>query len=118
MWQVVPFSPCAGLLQWVENTLPIIDWLAGDRRVSGAHVRYAPPGGCTFSDCFHTMQAAKRGELREKFDQVCSAATDIHDAAWSQKGVCIQAAGMRMQVESRQYSAFCQDDCSEMQAQA
>lgn len=46
--QVVPFSPCAGLLEWVDNTLCLTEYLVGADRASGAHKRYAKQVGCRF----------------------------------------------------------------------
>ena len=31
--QVVPFSPSAGLLEWVEDTLPLTEYLIGPNKV-------------------------------------------------------------------------------------
>ena len=30
-YKVIPLTPCAGLLEWVENTIPIGDYLVGSR---------------------------------------------------------------------------------------
>lgn len=46
--QVVPFSPAAGLLEWVEETVPLSEYLNGPDRASGAHARYARPGDLTY----------------------------------------------------------------------
>ncbi|GAB5364458.1 hypothetical protein AAMO2058_000972200 [Amorphochlora amoebiformis] len=40
-YNVVPFTPCVGLVQWVENTTSIGDYLSNHS--SGAHIRYAHP---------------------------------------------------------------------------
>lgn len=53
-WQVVAFTPFAGLLAWVENTLPLAQYLTGDRR-GGAHARYRRPGDYSHPDCFSKM---------------------------------------------------------------
>ena len=50
--QVVPFSPAAGLLEWVEDTEPLGKYLLGEDRVSGAHRRYARSGDYSFIDCY------------------------------------------------------------------
>ena len=72
--QVVPFSPASGLLEWVEDTIPVHEYLTGKDKQSGAHKRYAKPGNLSFSQAFQTMHKAKRNQLRETFDQVSIAA--------------------------------------------
>lgn len=47
-YRVVPFSPAAGLLAWVEDTVPLADYLIGPGKRSGAHARYRAPGGYSF----------------------------------------------------------------------
>jgi ataxia telangiectasia mutated family protein len=47
-YKVVPFSPAAGLVQWVEHTVPLTDYLLGrdlDRR-TGAASRWGQWGVC------------------------------------------------------------------------
>ena len=41
-FQVVPLSPCAGLMQWVDNTVTLGKLLTGDgpAYVDGAHTKY------------------------------------------------------------------------------
>lgn len=46
--QVVPFSPASGLLEWVEDTMPLADYLIGKNRTGGAHQRYQRPGDLNF----------------------------------------------------------------------
>ncbi len=36
----MPFSPCAGLLEWVNNTVCLTEYLIGHDRSGGAHARY------------------------------------------------------------------------------
>lgn len=69
--QVVPFSPAAGLLEWVEDTVPLGGYLLGNDRQSGAHKRYARPGELSFFDC-HTMMSKGQqdGRPRQAFDKV------------------------------------------------
>ena len=78
--QVVPFSPAAGLLEWVEDTLPLSDYLTGRSRLEGAHARYRRPGDLGFVDAYQAMAppaagqpARGRAEQREIFDGVRSA---------------------------------------------
>ena len=35
MYKVVPCSPSAGVVEWVEHTLPLIDYLAGEEGGEG-----------------------------------------------------------------------------------
>lgn len=55
MLQVVPFSPSSGLLEWVEHTLPIADYLLSPNRLGGAHARYKRPGDLTWYDCYQKV---------------------------------------------------------------
>ena len=78
MSQVVPFSPAAGLLEWVEETIPLSEYLNGPDRASGAHARYARPGALPFLAAFEHLHRAVRqaqgqpsdAELRRAFDEV------------------------------------------------
>ena len=71
MPQVVPFSPAAGLLEWVEETVPLGRHLIGEDRQSGAHKRYARPGDLSFYDCYTTIDKGQRnGRPRQAFDKV------------------------------------------------
>ena len=72
---MVPFSPAAGLLEWVEDTLPLSDYLTGKSRTAGAHARYRRLGDISFVDAYQLMAPAgagsaprSRGELRNIFD--------------------------------------------------
>lgn len=67
--QVVPFTPAAGLLAWVENTLPLNDYLVGPDRNSGAHARYARPGDWSFYQCWQSMQrtTSNKKPLRQRW---------------------------------------------------
>lgn len=76
---MVPFSPAAGLLEWVEDTLPLSDYLTGRTRLEGAHARYRRPGDLGFVDAYQAMAppaagqpARARAEQREIFDGVRS----------------------------------------------
>ena len=64
---MVPFTPCAGLLEWVEDSLPLAEYLTGADRQSGAQKRYARPTDLNFAQCFsHYMasQKSKKSNLR------------------------------------------------------
>jgi ataxia telangiectasia mutated family protein len=43
-YRVVPLTPAAGILGWVEHTMPMAEWLVGPNKVveMGAHKRYRP----------------------------------------------------------------------------
>lgn len=41
-YKIVPLSMRSGILEWVENTMPIGEYLTGDNGDSGAHVKYRP----------------------------------------------------------------------------
>ena len=74
--QVVPFSPAAGLLEWVEDTEPLGKYLLGEDRVSGAHRRYARPGDYSFLDCYQAVDKGQHdGRPRQGFEKVLSSST-------------------------------------------
>ncbi len=66
--QVVPFTPSAGLLAWVEQTVPLNNYLVGEDRTSGAHVRYARKRDWSFVQCFLAVQksASNKKPLRQR----------------------------------------------------
>ena len=55
-YRVVPLAPTAGVLQWVDNTMPVSSWL-----VKG-HDRHRPStsGDWTNQECRNTMSAARK----------------------------------------------------------
>jgi ataxia telangiectasia mutated family protein len=57
-FKVVPFSPAAGLLEWVEATLPLGDYLLGPGRSGGAHMRYRRPGDLTWTEAYTKVRGA------------------------------------------------------------
>jgi hypothetical protein len=70
---VVPFSPAAGLLEWVEDTLPLAEYLIGSDRAGGAHKRYAKPGEITHQQAQFTMRNAAGTDLRKRWARASSA---------------------------------------------
>eukprot|EP00198_Chlamydomonas_reinhardtii_P004334 XP_001693670.1 serine/threonine-protein kinase ATM [Chlamydomonas reinhardtii] len=58
-YRVVPFSPRAGLLQWVEDTQPLNSYLLGRNYPEGAHSRYAGPG---YHESRERQGAGRQGE--------------------------------------------------------
>jgi phosphatidylinositol kinase/protein kinase (PI-3 family) len=73
--QVVPFSPAAGLLQWVEDTIPMGEYLTGRDRCTGAQERYRAPGDVGYLEAFQLLEKAKHKNLRHAFDKVRQAHT-------------------------------------------
>jgi hypothetical protein len=74
--QVVPFSPAAGLLEWVEDTTPLSDYLTGRTRMAGAHARYRRPGDITFLDAYQAMAPRPAGERPRGRDEQRRVFTD------------------------------------------
>eukprot|EP00963_Diacronema_lutheri_P006938 scaffold622_cov335-Pavlova_lutheri.AAC.6 len=72
VYKVIPFSPVCGLLEWVDNTVTLGDYLLGAGRRGGAHVRYRPKD-ITYSQCHQMLKNVSREEeLRKAYDKVCS----------------------------------------------
>lgn len=67
-YKVVPFTPSAGVLEWVDGTIPLGDYLLGSSRNGGAHGRYGI-GDWSFLKCREEMANAK--EKRKAFQKVC-----------------------------------------------
>lgn len=62
-YRVVPFTPTAGLVGWVEDTMPLADYLVGPDRTSGAHLAYRPPGGISFAAAANRIKLAQAQTL-------------------------------------------------------
>ncbi|KAH9776172.1 serine/threonine-protein kinase ATM [Citrus sinensis] len=56
-YKVVPFTPSAGILEWVDGTVPLGDYLIGSTRNGGAHGRYGI-GDWSFLKCREHMSNA------------------------------------------------------------
>ncbi|XP_059644264.1 serine/threonine-protein kinase ATM [Cornus florida] len=67
-YKVVPFTPSAGVLEWVNGTLPLGEYLIGSMRNGGAHGRYGI-GDWPFPKCREHM--AKEQNKRKAFQEVC-----------------------------------------------
>ncbi|KAM6570000.1 hypothetical protein CsatB_017985 [Cannabis sativa] len=67
-YKVVPFTPSAGVLEWVNGTLPLGEYLIGSMRTGGAHGRYGV-GDWSFLKCREHMANAK--DKRKAFQEVC-----------------------------------------------
>ncbi|KAG9138050.1 hypothetical protein Leryth_001298 [Lithospermum erythrorhizon] len=65
-YKVVPFTPSAGVLEWVNGTLPLGEYLIGSARNGGAHGRYGV-GDWIFLKCRQhmTMEPDKRKAFQE-----------------------------------------------------
>nr|XP_012571741.1 serine/threonine-protein kinase ATM isoform X3 [Cicer arietinum] len=67
-YKVVPFTPSAGVLEWVNGTLPLGEYLIGSLRNGGAHGRYGV-GDWSFLKCREHM--ANERDKRKAFQEVC-----------------------------------------------
>ncbi|KAL7139007.1 hypothetical protein ABFS83_09G021400 [Erythranthe nasuta] len=67
-YKVVPFTPSAGVLEWVNGTFPLGEYLIGSSRNGGAHGRYGA-GDWTFMECRQHMSAETN--KRKAFQEVC-----------------------------------------------
>ncbi|KAL6847730.1 hypothetical protein ACP4OV_021858 [Aristida adscensionis] len=63
-YKVVPFTPSAGVVEWVNGTVPL-----GDTRIGGAHGRYGT-GDWTYFQCREYMMSEK--DKRKAFLKVCN----------------------------------------------
>ncbi|KAH0454660.1 hypothetical protein IEQ34_016584 [Dendrobium chrysotoxum] len=67
-YKVVPFTPSAGLVEWVDRTIPLGEYLLGSSRNGGAHGRYGV-GDWSFLQCREHMTNEK--DKRKAFLKVC-----------------------------------------------
>ncbi|ONK66300.1 uncharacterized protein A4U43_C06F6270 [Asparagus officinalis] len=67
-YKVVPFTPSAGVLEWVDRTIPLGEYLLGSSRNGGAHARYGI-GDWSFLQCREHM--ANEKDKRKAFLRVC-----------------------------------------------
>ena len=64
---MIPLSPSAGLLEWVENTVPVGEYLIGSKNPKeSAHCRYRPHDWLP-SDCRKLMTEAPENKKLEYF---------------------------------------------------
>ncbi|XP_062191304.1 serine/threonine-protein kinase ATM isoform X2 [Phragmites australis] len=68
-YKVVPFTPSAGVVEWVNGTVPLGEYLLGSTRSGGAHGRYGT-GDWTFLQCREYMMSEK--DKRRAFLKVCN----------------------------------------------
>ncbi|CAI8597663.1 unnamed protein product [Vicia faba] len=91
-YKVVPFTPSAGVLEWVNGTLPLGEYLIGSMRNGGAHGRYGI-GDWPFFKCREHM--ANERDKRKAFQEVCRSFRPVmhffflerflHPAEWFEK---------------------------------
>uniref|UniRef100_A0A2C9VS06 Serine/threonine-protein kinase ATM n=1 Tax=Manihot esculenta TaxID=3983 RepID=A0A2C9VS06_MANES len=67
-YKVIPFTPSAGVLEWVNGTLPLGEYLIGSTRNGGAHGRYGI-GDWSFPKCREHMSNEK--DKRKAFQEIC-----------------------------------------------
>ncbi|XP_031496138.1 serine/threonine-protein kinase ATM isoform X2 [Nymphaea colorata] len=67
-YKVVPFTPSAGVLEWVNGTVPLGEYLLGSMKTGGAHGRYGK-GDWSFLQCREHMTNEK--DKRKAFQRVC-----------------------------------------------
>lgn len=95
MLQVVPFSPFAGLLEWVEQTIPLTDYLLGSNKTGGAHMRFRP-NDWPFMQGFKKLMKAGPNKKLEVFNTVStSAAFQILPSSCK---LCIQLSLIRTEI--------------------
>ena len=79
-YRVVPLTPAAGVLEWVDNTTLLSEYLlgggapgdAGNKTARGAHERYRPRD-LKHRECRDRLAACHtREELRSAYDEVCA----------------------------------------------
>lgn len=66
-YKVIPLSPMAGLLEWVENTMPLQEYLVGtsSNTKNAAHVRFRPKDKLN-SECRAELTAATTEDQKRK----------------------------------------------------
>jgi len=67
-YKVVPFTPSAGVVEWVNGTVPLGDYLIGSTRTGGAHGRYGI-GDWTYLQCREYLMSEK--DKRRAFRKIC-----------------------------------------------
>ncbi|XBJ11536.1 hypothetical protein VPH35_016223 [Triticum aestivum] len=67
-YNVVPFTPSAGVVEWVNRTVPLGDYLLDSNRIGGAHARYGT-GDWTFLQCREHLACEK--DKRKAFFKIC-----------------------------------------------
>jgi serine-protein kinase ATM len=69
-YKVIPLSPKFGLLEWVDNTLPLRDYLVdGHSGIAGAHPRYRPQDWLS-SKCRELLKKANNGNKLKLYQEI------------------------------------------------
>ncbi|KAK3274702.1 hypothetical protein CYMTET_17129 [Cymbomonas tetramitiformis] len=68
-YKVIPFTPHTGMLEWVEETTPLMHYLCGESGDGGAHRKYRP-NDMPHRQCRSHIQNSP--DLRQAYDHVCS----------------------------------------------
>lgn len=71
-YKIIPLSPVSGLLEWVENTMPLGEYLIGNPRNSqhSAHSRYYPKAPTSLA-CRKLITQASDKEKVHTFEEIC-----------------------------------------------
>ncbi|KAF6252289.1 hypothetical protein COO60DRAFT_542235 [Scenedesmus sp. NREL 46B-D3] len=65
-YRVVPCSPKVGVVQWVERTQPVGDYLSeGAMKEGGACARYRKAGNMTWLECHQRMHSSQPEQLKD-----------------------------------------------------
>ena len=71
-YKVIPFTPEAGLLEWVDDTMTLASYLvSGEGGVRSAHERYRPNDLRSDKCREMMMQAISSNSLRMTYDEIC-----------------------------------------------
>ncbi|MCO5564111.1 hypothetical protein L7F22_017767 [Adiantum nelumboides] len=91
-YKVVPFTPSAGVLEWVNGTMPLGEYLLGSDRKGGSHARYRPEDW-TFPACREHLE--KEEDKHNAFQTICLNFSPVfhnfflekfaHSAAWFER---------------------------------
>ncbi|KAK9828160.1 hypothetical protein WJX74_001187 [Apatococcus lobatus] len=82
-YKVVPFTPAAGLLEWVEETEPLLPYLIGDHPYrGGAWGRYHRPHDKDFVQSRGALEAVQKSvtsldKMAKAFNQICKQHTPV-----------------------------------------
>ena len=70
-YRVIPLSPAAGILEWVQQTTPMAHYLLGEEQDSpkSAHLRYRPQD-LTSRKCAEMLKSASDAGKRAMFDSI------------------------------------------------
>eukprot|EP00210_Caulerpa_lentillifera_P004342 g4141.t1 len=71
-YKVLPLSPSVGLIQWVEDTCQISEYLIGLDKKSGVHSRFCKDDELSFQECYERMRESPYWDKAQIFQEVCS----------------------------------------------